>query len=112
MAIARWSSFSNEPVLPADKPCKKKRQKKSLTAFAKQKLLAMTVCLASVFSTGLKARSDFARNPNSGGHQLFVYIHITFVFGQVAFAMRLVEYPPLLSGQIESVLETLEHEVP
>ena len=66
----------------------------------------------SVLSTGLHARSDFARNSHSGGHQLFVYIHITFVFGEVAFAMSLVEYSPLLSGQIQSVLETLENEVP
>lgn len=43
--------------------------------------------------------------------QCLIDIEVSFVFRQVAFAMRLVEHPPLFVGQFERVREALKNHV-
>lgn len=45
------------------------------------------------------AISDISRYANQRFDQRIVYVQLTFVFGQIAFAMRLIQDPPLRSSR-------------
>lgn len=61
------------------------------------------------FLQALRHRSS---HPQHGRHQGFIHIQVSFVFGEVAPAMSLVQDAPLFGRQVHGVDQALEHLVP
>ncbi len=54
---------------------------------------------------------NFRRDPYHGCDELFVHVDVALVLGKVSFAVSLIQYPPLLRGQVDRVLQALEDQI-
>ncbi len=58
---------------------------------------------------GAYPRQDFLRNAHKCSQQRLVDVEFAFIFGDIAFAMRLIDNSPLLRWQVESMSKALKN---